>query len=184
MQVVCLAFDMSNERAHATDRYEKLAYKALPIWQAWTKTIHETAADDLPAGLSPSDTLLTLCGVMRLGQGKELSQYYIDILDGCIKQNRRDRVFMLNDQGDYARAGTEDKMRPGMSWAKKLHRYGGLMDGNIHGMMDMDTGFTRADKVGRHLINSSLIWQGIDALIVLCVGSPSLQRSRGQIHPR
>lgn len=52
-----------------------------------------------------------------------------------------------NDAHDLARAAQKDKISPGMHWASKLQRYGVLIGGNIHGMLDMEGGFTRADKV-------------------------------------
>ena len=75
--------------------YEQLAYKALPVWQEWTKAVHESKPEDLPAGLTPEDSLLVQCGVMRLGEGKEMGDYYKDSLSTIVQQGLRDRVYVL-----------------------------------------------------------------------------------------
>ncbi|OXG43667.1 hypothetical protein J010_06495 [Cryptococcus neoformans] len=126
--------------------YEKLAFRALPVWQEWNATIKNSSPEELPTGITPDDDLLVQCGVMRLGEGKELDDYHAQCLQGAIEQGHRDDVYLINDAHDLARAAQKDKDSPGMHWASKLQRYGVLIGGNIHGMLDMEGGFTRADK--------------------------------------
>jgi hypothetical protein len=58
-----------------------------------------------------------------------------------------------NDEADLQRARAADTLADAddevedMHWSDKLSRFNGLMEGDIHGFLDMDAGFTRADKV-------------------------------------
>ena len=45
------------------------------------------------------------------------------------------------------KAEAEDERNPGMFWANKMRRFDGMLDGEVHGFLDVDSGFTRADKV-------------------------------------
>ncbi|ORY27903.1 FAD dependent oxidoreductase [Naematelia encephala] len=126
--------------------YEELALKALPIWKEWTKTVQESDISELPKGLSPDDELLTLCGFMRLGKGKQISEHQQASMEAVIKAGRRDRVFLLKDENDTKRAAEADTKDPRYSRTSKLRRFNNLFDGDVHGVLDMDSGFNRADK--------------------------------------
>lgn len=57
-------------------RYQELAIEAREIWLAWNESIKGSAASDLPAGLSPQDKLLYLCGSYFLAEGSKLRDFY------------------------------------------------------------------------------------------------------------
>ncbi|KAK8846509.1 hypothetical protein IAR55_005595 [Kwoniella newhampshirensis] len=129
-------------------RYEQLALKALPIWLEWTKTVHDASPADLPDGLTPEDDLLDLCGCMRLCEGEKETEYHRVNVESVTGGGRRERIFLLKDEADYKRALEEDETEPYLHRATKMQRFGQLLNGNIHGFLDMDSGYTRADKVG------------------------------------
>lgn len=80
------------------NRYEKLAFRALPVWQEWNATIKNSSPEELPTGITPDDDLLVQCGVMRLGEGKELDDYHAQCLQGSIEQGHRDDVYLIVSQ--------------------------------------------------------------------------------------
>jgi hypothetical protein len=61
-------------------RYQKLAIEARDIWLSWNKEISESSPADLPAGLSPEDKLLHICGSYFLAEGMKLNDFYSDSL--------------------------------------------------------------------------------------------------------
>ncbi|ORY21109.1 FAD dependent oxidoreductase [Naematelia encephala] len=126
--------------------YQDLALAALPIWRVWTAEVQASSPSDLPDGLDPSDELLSESGFMRTGSGAQLSDFHKACLAGIEADNRRERVFVLKNQDDFKRAKEADELQPGYHWADKLNRYNGLLRGDIHGLLDRDAGFTKADK--------------------------------------
>ena len=61
-------------------RYQYLAIEARDIWQEWTNKVLESSQSELPAGLSPDDRLLQICGSYFLCEEAELQGYYKDSL--------------------------------------------------------------------------------------------------------
>ncbi|RSH87283.1 hypothetical protein EHS25_003192 [Saitozyma podzolica] len=132
--------------------YQDLALRCLSIWGSWTRSLQSSDPALLPPGLSPTDEILSESGFMRVGQGKAMSAFHQSCLDGVEADGRRGRVFVLNDEADLQRARAADTLADAddevedMHWSDKLSRFNGLMEGDIHGFLDMDAGFTRADK--------------------------------------
>lgn len=72
-----------------------MGLRALPIWREWTEAIVNSPPHELPDGLAPSDRLLYESGFMRLGSGKQLSEFHIESLKGIEADGRRHRTYML-----------------------------------------------------------------------------------------
>lgn len=70
-----------------------------------------------------------------------------------------------NDEADLQRARAADSLADDMHWSDKLSRFNGLMEGDIHGFLDMDAGFTRADKV-----SATWAFQGLFRDRPRCIG--------------
>ncbi|EIW70405.1 hypothetical protein TREMEDRAFT_71288 [Tremella mesenterica DSM 1558] len=127
-------------------RYQNLAERTLPIWKEWTKAVTDSNPEKLPAGLNPTDEILSMSGFMRTGGGHELSPFHAASLQGIVEAGRRDHVFLLNDEKELERAEALDAAGSGQHWAGKMQRFAKLLGGDVHGILDTDAGYTRADK--------------------------------------
>ncbi|RJE25190.1 FAD dependent oxidoreductase [Aspergillus sclerotialis] len=123
--------------------YQELAIKARDIWLSWNQSIEGSSPSDLPAGLSPDDKLLYLCGSYFLAEGSKLREFYGQSLQTMQETapEYRKMQFVRGNQKDEERL---HKISP--KWVEKLHIVDGINRGNINGFIDINAGITIADK--------------------------------------
>ncbi|KAL7421622.1 hypothetical protein Q5752_003391 [Cryptotrichosporon argae] len=126
--------------------YQDLALRALAVWREWTAAVRAAADAELPPGLNHTDRLLDECGFMRVGGGRALTAFHEKSLELIHEGAQSERVFVLHDEADRARAEAEDARSPGSHWAAKLETFTGLLGGETNGFLDTEGGVTKADK--------------------------------------
>jgi sarcosine oxidase/L-pipecolate oxidase len=62
-------------------RYQELAIEARNIFLQWNEAIKNSAPSDLPAGLTPEDEVLNLCGSYFLAHGREMPVFFKESLE-------------------------------------------------------------------------------------------------------
>ncbi|KAJ5155578.1 hypothetical protein N7492_008381 [Penicillium capsulatum] len=124
-------------------QYQSLAIEARDIWLSWNESIKNARPSELPAGLTPEDQLLYICGCYFLAEGPTLRDYYADSLQSMGKSapEFREKQFIKGHIDDEQRLG---KIEP--KWVEKLHVADKINDGNINGFLDINAGITIADK--------------------------------------
>ncbi|KAK0205686.1 FAD dependent oxidoreductase [Armillaria fumosa] len=111
--------------------YQHLAFAAREEWFQWNRDIAATPAEDLPPSLTPNTELLYLSGVLRLPstESSPLSKFDLDSLE-TLTPEQRSRAHILSEGGDL---GGESRRVRAVNW-------------NGDGLLDLNGGFTRADK--------------------------------------
>ena len=71
--------------------YEELAIEARDVWLAWNEAIRHSPSSQLPAGLTPEDQLLDLCGIFFLAAGETMPDLYKKSLDLMEKRDAASR---------------------------------------------------------------------------------------------
>ncbi|KAJ5214943.1 hypothetical protein N7468_010622 [Penicillium chermesinum] len=123
--------------------YQDLAIEAREIWLSWNTRIKESAAADLPPGLSPEDQLLYLCGSYFLAEGSELRDFYKESLQ-TMQETAPDFRKMQFVKGDV---NDEHRLRNiSPKWVDKYHMLDGINGNNTNGFIDINAGITIADK--------------------------------------
>ncbi|KAJ0330534.1 hypothetical protein COL922a_012432 [Colletotrichum nupharicola] len=124
-------------------RYQNLALEAKDMWLSWNKAVAETASSDLPAGLSPEDKLLHLCGAYFLAEGSDMRDYYAESLELMSKTapDHRKMLFVKGDTEDEERLRNIDP-----KWVEKYHIIDKINSSNTNGFIDINAGVTIADK--------------------------------------
>ncbi|KAJ5157919.1 uncharacterized protein N7482_009019 [Penicillium canariense] len=124
-------------------QYQTLAIESRDMWLEWNKAIRESAPSELPAGLSPEDQLLWICGVWFLAEGHELRDFYAESLETMRKTAPafRDAQFVRGNAEDEERLGKIDP-----KWLEKFHIIDKMNDGASNGFFDINAGVNIADR--------------------------------------
>ncbi|KAK0206981.1 FAD dependent oxidoreductase [Desarmillaria ectypa] len=111
--------------------YQHLAFAAREEWFRWNKDLAATPAEDLPPSLTPNTKLLYLSGVLRLPstESSPITQFDQDSL-ATLTPEQRSHTYILSEGGDL---GGESRRVRAVNW-------------NGDGLLDVNGGFTRADK--------------------------------------
>ncbi|PBK66983.1 FAD dependent oxidoreductase [Armillaria solidipes] len=111
--------------------YQRLAFAAREEWFQWNKDIAATPTEDLPPSLTPNTQLLYLSGVLRLPstESSPLSKFDLDSL-ATLTPEQKSHAHILSEGGDL---GGESRRVRAVNW-------------NGDGILDLNGGFTRADK--------------------------------------
>ncbi|KND91998.1 L-pipecolate oxidase [Tolypocladium ophioglossoides CBS 100239] len=123
--------------------YQALAIEARDVWLSWNKRIAESGPSDLPAGLTPEDKLLDMCGCYFLAAGPTLRGSYAESLDTMERTAPEFRKMQ------FVKGNAEDEERLGIigaKWAGKHRMVQKFNRGNTNGFVDVNAGFTIADK--------------------------------------
>jgi uncharacterized membrane protein len=97
--------------------YQRLAIEARDIWLSWNKEIESSSPSDLPAGLTPKDKLLHICGSYFLAEGAKLQNFYAESLD-TMKKTAPDFRKM-----QFVKVNVEQLLLTWVSLAKQLNHY-------------------------------------------------------------
>ncbi|KAH6989671.1 FAD dependent oxidoreductase [Ilyonectria sp. MPI-CAGE-AT-0026] len=131
--------------------YQDLAIEARNVWLSWNNAISGSLPSELPAGLTPDDELLCICGNYFIAEGPQLRDFYAESLKVMEKTapEFRKMQFIKGNAEDEERLRKIDP-----KWVEKLHVIDKINGGNTNGFLDIQGGITIADKAcvyARHL---------------------------------
>ncbi|KZT62596.1 FAD dependent oxidoreductase [Calocera cornea HHB12733] len=91
--------------------YQRLAYESQTVWLQWNDEIARSAPSDLPPGLGTDDTLVDLCGMLRLSATDRLSAHEQATLRNFAAAGTRAQQFSLQDAEDRRHAFEDPKWK-------------------------------------------------------------------------
>lgn len=120
--------------------YQRLAFEALPIWEAWNRELAATPTHKLPKGLKQGDNIWNNCGFLRLSADGKLSEHEKSTLANLTADGLRDTQYIIGDPRDEARAKAN-------GWHRKFDALKRKERGqNLVGVLDTTAGFVEASK--------------------------------------
>ncbi|RVX67199.1 hypothetical protein B0A52_08633 [Exophiala mesophila] len=125
------------------EHYEELAIEARDVWLAWNEAIRHSPSSQLPAGLTPEDQLLDLCGIFFLAAGETMPDLYKKSLDLMEKRDAasRRRQFVKGNKEDESRLYEIDS-----KWGMPFHALDTINGHDTCGFLDTQGGIMLADK--------------------------------------
>ncbi|RDW56750.1 FAD dependent oxidoreductase-2 [Coleophoma cylindrospora] len=120
--------------------YQRLAFDSLEYWNAWNEQISQSAPEQLPKGLKPTDKIWNNCGYLRMSLDEKLSEHEEATLLNLTAEGLRDTQYILGNQNDDARARSKGLTR---KFDPMLRKARGK---SLTGVFDSTAGFVEASK--------------------------------------
>ncbi|KAM0748516.1 FAD dependent oxidoreductase [Meredithblackwellia eburnea MCA 4105] len=95
--------------------YQKLAFEAMDLWDAWTNELASAPEGSFGSGLTSKDRLFTRCGFLRLQPTAALTPSEAETMENMTRIGKRDTHYWLDNEEDNIRGaenGLLDRMRP------------------------------------------------------------------------
>ena len=124
--------------------YQRLSCKAIDQWNLWNDEIRSGV--DLPAGMTPDDTLFARTGNLWMSDSPEISTFDVATIANMKAAGRDGTQMILTNPEDVARAKAQGFGHAVNPFSRREN----------HGILDMSAGIVYADKACRFALHKAV----------------------------